>query len=77
MKKKQLSVSTVVALLILLSIVVIGGFQLLKPTFNSTESTGPAVTKTIEYNGIKYYKSLDIGYNNALKADKLKVTLTV
>lgn len=30
-----------------------------------------------EYNGIKYYKSLDIGYNNALKADKLKVTLTV
>ena len=30
-----------------------------------------------EYNGIKYYKALDIGYNNALKADKIKVTIMV
>ncbi len=30
-----------------------------------------------EYKGIKYYKALDIGYKNALKADKIKVTIMV
>lgn len=70
MKKKQLSVSTVVALLILLSIVVIGGFQLLKPTFNSTEITEPVAKKTIEYNGKKYFPRQDITTILVMGADE-------
>lgn len=60
MNKKQFNVSTVVFLLILSGIVIFGGFQLLKPTFNSTERKEPVSTKTIEYNGKNYFPRQDL-----------------
>ncbi|MBR2028649.1 MAG: LCP family protein [Oscillospiraceae bacterium] len=60
--KNRFKLSTVLAVLFLLSVVIFGGFQLLKPTFSSDEieNAEGSASKTIIKDGKKYYPKQDI-----------------